>query len=175
MESTGTPSNNIVNYVRENFLWIIKGVELAGIGAHYAGCFDGSARQRRRSKRFPYYLPQRGTQSMYRSKTTAMKGECELRPCAISQNGKVTLFMPLLMRGYDHLWYPEEVKILRENSDGSTTWHHSTYWMPMWSIAPLLPLQQGDVLYVMPNAMAFCQHQFGYFTIASRFHLSLSP
>lgn len=86
----------------------------------------------------------------------AVLGEVKRPGAFTSQNGKVTLFEALANAGDMTIYgIRNEVKILRENSDGSTTMETINLLDADVVNSPYYYLQQGDVLYVMPNnAMA---------------------
>ncbi|CQB86062.1 polysaccharide export protein Wza [Chlamydia trachomatis] len=79
-------------------------------------------------------------------------GEVHKPGAFVSANGKVTLFEALANAGDLTIYgIRDRVKILRENSDGSTTIATINLTDPEIINSPYYYLQQGDVLYVMPN------------------------
>lgn len=79
-------------------------------------------------------------------------GEVHKPGAFVSSNGKVSLFEALANAGDLTIYgIRKEVKILRENSDGSTTLASVNLMDPNIINSPYYYLQQGDVVYVMPN------------------------
>lgn len=69
-----------------------------------------------------------------------------------SDNGKVSLFEALASAGDLTIYgVRDRVKLLRENQDGSTTMVTLNLKDPSIVSSPYYYLQQGDVLYVIPN------------------------
>lgn len=69
-----------------------------------------------------------------------------------SDNGKVSLFEALASAGDLTIYgVRDKVKLLRENQDGSTTMVTLNLKDPSIVSSPYYYLQQGDVLYVIPN------------------------
>ena len=79
-------------------------------------------------------------------------GEVHKPGAFVSANGKVNLFEALANAGDLTIYgIRDQVKILRENKDGSTTLVSVNLMDPNIINSPYYYLQQGDVVYVMPN------------------------
>ncbi len=79
-------------------------------------------------------------------------GEVKRPGSFTSDNGKVSLFEALANAGDLTIYgIRDNVKLLRENRDGSTTMVSLNLKDPEIVNSPYYYLQQGDVLYVMPN------------------------
>lgn len=79
-------------------------------------------------------------------------GEVRRPGSFVSENGKVNLFEALANAGDLTIYgVRDEVRLLRENSDGSTTMVVLNLKDPKIVDSPYYYLQQGDVIYVMPN------------------------
>ena len=79
-------------------------------------------------------------------------GEVHKPGAFVSANGKVNLFEALANAGDLTIYgIRDQVKILRENKDGSNTLVSVNLMDPNIINSPYYYLQQGDVVYVMPN------------------------
>lgn len=79
-------------------------------------------------------------------------GEVKSPGAFISQNGKVNIFEALANAGDLTIYgVRDKVRLLRENVDGSNTMMTLNLKDPDILNSPYYYLQQGDVLYVMPN------------------------
>lgn len=79
-------------------------------------------------------------------------GEVRRPGSFISENGKVNIFEALANAGDLTIYgVRDEVRLLRENNDGSTVMVNLNLKDPKIVDSPYYYLQQGDVIYVMPN------------------------
>lgn len=79
-------------------------------------------------------------------------GEVRRPGSFVSENGKVNLFEALANAGDLTIYgVRDQVRLLRENHDGSTTMVTLDLKDPKIVDSPYYYLQQGDVIYVMPN------------------------